>query len=738
MAASNAVLQLRGDPLPPDVQVIRFDSQEQISRPYEITCEFSTSDPSFRVDTCLRQRLLLGLIDGRQGERHLDGVVDRAEFAYLTGTRFHFRVRLRPSLASLAHREDCRIYQKKSAVDVVKEVFAAAGIDRTEWQLQATYDPRELIVQYGESELNFVQRLLEEEGIFYFFRHTPDGHVLVLADAPAAFVPSKDAPEVAFAMGQGFGGEPLSDFTRTRALRTTAVHLRDYDFEKPQQKPESQLPAKDAWPMQHYEYPGGFAKGATGARLAKARISQLRHDADVLRGTSAAIGLRCGVPFRVEGAAQGCLNGEFVVTELRTSGEQTLESGGDNSSCTNTFSAIPAGAPFAAPRVATKPRIHGIQTATVTGPQQDDQAIHVDNYGRVKVRFHWDRVSQQDDTSSAWLRVSQLPMGGSMILPRVGWEVSVAFFNGDPDQPFVIGRLFNAEKTPHYALPGAKTSGALKSMSSPGGAGHNEIKMGDSGGSQGFGMHASKDLNTTVGNDKNETIAVDETHSVTVNMAVSVGSNETLDVGGNQSVDVGAVLSQKIGGSQSITVGGNETANATANHVEKVGGDRSYSVGGDMTVISNTVKQTITGDLSRTVGSIQVNASVGSISDNILGSYTEHVGAVKIELMVGVSSETVGTTKSLTSTAAALHLVTGDMNTQASSITHLIGGLHYQVIGEDYSVKAPIIALVGAIGDFKGGAGNLKLGGGPVVLKGSKIAIKTALLVHLGASMKLG
>src|SRR5262249_27370809 len=162
----------------------------------------------------------------------------------------------------------------------------------------------------------------------------------------------------------------------------------------------------------------------------------------------------------------------------------------------------------------------GIQTVVVTGPVNDEQAIHCDKYGRIKVRFFWDRVSPQDDTSSCWLRVSQLNMGGSMILPRVGWELAVAFFNGDPDQPFVLGRVYNAEKSPPYALPGAQTSGSIKSMSTPGAGGFNELKMGDSGGSQGFNLHAQKDLNITVEHDKKETVGVDCTENVKVNASV--------------------------------------------------------------------------------------------------------------------------------------------------------------------------------------------------------------------------
>ncbi|APR86858.1 Putative vgr related protein [Minicystis rosea] len=739
MPEQTAYLDLRGEKLPTDVAVIRYAAREAISRPYEIQVELSTADPGYRIDACLRTSVLLTLIDAVQGQRVFHGVVDHAEFIGWTGTHYHFTIRLRPALAALAHREDSRIFQEQSVLDVIKTIFSEAGIARVDDQTKASYEPRELIVQYRESQLNFVQRLMEDEGIFYFFRHEPEGHTLVLGDTPEAFVPSDDAPEVSFAMAQGIGGLPLDDFSRTRSLRTSAVRLRDFDFEKPGVKPDAKIPAKEAWSMPHYEYPGGFVKGAVGSQRATARMRELRRDADIVRGSSRAIGLRCGVPFAVDGAAQPTLNGEFVIVELYSRGEQTLESGGDNAVCENEFVGIPRNASYAPARVARRPRIRGIQTATVAGPSGAEQAIHVDRYGRIKVRFPWDRVSQQDGTSSPWLRVAQLPMGGSMILPRVTWEVSVAFLEGDPDRPLVLGRLYNAEKTPPYALPGTQASGSLRSTSSPGGAGVNEISMADSGGSQGWNMHAAKDLNIRVNHDKKEKVGVDETHNVTVNVQVSVGANDKLTVGGNQALDVGAVLSHHIGGTLAVKVGGNETDNATANYVEKVSGDRKYDVGGNMITISNTVKLDVGGNLERTVGTADVIGSVASIQTNIGGNFDENVGAVKIELMKGTSSETVGGSKNLTSLAAELHLVSGNMESSAdASVTNLVGGLHYEKIAGDYTIKAPIVAMIGAIGDLKGGGSSLKLGGGPVVLTGSQVNITTALLVKLGGSLTMG
>jgi type VI secretion system secreted protein VgrG len=734
-----ASFSLHGDKLPHDARAVRFEAKEQISWPYEVTVEFNTEDTSFHADALLRTRASLVVLGGSGEARYFDGVVDTAEFVHVTGPLFHFSMRIRPAMAALEHREGSRIFQDLSVVAVVQQIFTDAGFaDKIKWRITKEYEPREFIVQYRETELNFVTRLLEEQGLFYYFGHSADGHTMVIADDPLSFGAEDDTPIAMLSMTPGGGGQPLSRFSRTRSIRPNEVRLRDYDFEKPQVKPEAQLPTKEAWHLPHYEYPARFTKGKTGALLADARMRELRRDADVCTGESRSVGLRCGVPFLVDGAAEGCLNGEFVVTQIATTGTQKGSGGDGNASCQNQFRAIPKGAPFAAERRAKKPRIRGQQTAIVTGSSQQEEALHVDKYGRIKVRFYWDRVGQQDHTSSCWIRSSQLAIGGSMILPRIGWEVSVAFLDGDPDKPLVLGRVYNAEKTPPYALPGAKTSGSIKSMSSPGGGGHNEIKMGDSGGGQGFGISAQKDMNSTVGGDKSVDIAGDDEHDVNVNESTSVGGSETVTVGGSQSIDVGAVLSYKIGGGQAISVGGSDESNAIANYVEKIGGSRSYSVGGSQITISNGVENTVTGAFTRTVGAVQINGSIASITDGVGADREDTVDAVTVHLVAGTHAESIGTTKSQTSTAAELHLTKASLNFKAASVTNLVGGLHYQKIAGNLIVKAATINIAGGVGIFRAAGSEIKLGGGPVVLKGAKIAIKSALIVKMGSSLKLG
>jgi type VI secretion system secreted protein VgrG len=739
VADDTGFFQLNGEGLPDDTLTQRFRAVERVSSLYEVIVDFSTQDPNFDVSSLLRKQLTLLVMDAGDGRRVFDGVVEEATFVDIVAERLCFRVRLRPALASLAHRQSSRIFQEQSVVAIIQTLFEEAGFgDNVQWLTTQEYQPREFVVQYRESDLNFVSRLMEEYGMFYFFAHSSEGHTLFISDDCTQFGSQDDTPIAQFSMtqGVGIGADPLSVFRRRRALRTNMVQLRDYNFEKPQVPPEGMQPGEDAIAAPYYEYPGGFVDSTVGSQLAKARMRELRGDCDVVEGKSKAIGMRCGVPFTVEGAAEIDLNGIFVCTELVTTGKQNVDDG--STFCENTFRGIPKDAPFAPPRRARRPRIHGVQTAIVTGSSEQEQSIHTDKYGRIKVRFYWDRVGQQDHTSSCWIRVSQVGLGGSMILPRVGWEVSVAFLHGDPDRPVVLGRLYNGEKVPPQALPGNKAAGALKSWSSPGGGGFNEINFGDAGGGQGFNLHAQKDLNITIGNDKNETVAVDESHMVSVNESWSVGVDESISIGANQTVSVGANQTFNIGANQTIDVGGNDTSNSTCDTVEQTGGSHDYSVAGNQITIQNGIRYNMDGDYNLEVGSLQLNGSIASIQESVSGNYSHTTKAVTVHLTNGSHGENIAGSKTLTSTAAELHYAKANIEQSCdAAVTTLVGGLHYEKLGGDLVIKAPMVTMLGAVGMFKGGGSELKLGGGPIVGKGKKIAIKGAMIVKMGGQMKM-
>ena len=733
-----AEIHLFSETLPDDALVRRFSSDEKVSAPYRLDVEFATQDEGFDLASLLRQRAGATIIDGAGRMRHIDGIVERGRFVAHTGKYFHFRIEIVPLLQTLAHRENCRIFQEKKVDEIIEQVFADAGIEKFEWRLNGEYPKRDYIVQYRESDLNFVQRLCEDEGIFFFFEHSPDGHTLVLADYTDGFKEQADQHRVVFGMVQGVtdATDQLAVFARRHVLRPNEVQIRDFDHVTPQVKPEGDAHIAAPLALRVYEYPGGLTTGDGQAdRRAQVKLKELRRDVDTCFGESTAIGLCPGLPFTVGGASEPCCNGDFIATELSMSGEQAAGDS-DNVSCQNTFEAIPLGAEFAPPRRARRPKIRGVQTATVTGPSNEQQAIHCDDLGRIKVRFHWDRSGVGDDTSSCWLRVAQNAIGGSMIIPRVGWEVAVAFQDGDPERPFVVARVYNGKQRPMFDVKGKAACGSFKSMATPGAGKSNEVGCDDSGGSQGFSMSGGKDINCSVGGDRTETVAVDESISVTDNLNSTVSGCEKVIVGASQTINVGNALQVSTGGAQTIKVAGNDDVGVKANYIEAIGGARSYNISGNRTTICNGVRTMINGAITRNVGALQLNIAAGSINDGLGATYTETVGAVKAELIRGDSAENVAGDKSLTSTAAELHMV-ANYTTEAATVSRNVGGVHLTKCGGDYEVSAPEIAIVGAVGHFKAGGSHLKLNGGPIDAKGSKIKIESALIRKKAASLKL-
>ncbi|MGC4069337.1 MAG: type VI secretion system tip protein TssI/VgrG [Polyangiaceae bacterium] len=400
--AGVAQFQLFGAALPSDAYVLSFAADEAISTPYRIELRFQTSEQHLSIRSLLRTRVVLVVTDSERKTRYFDGAVETAQFAGLVGNHQVFDLELRPTLYALAHRADHRIFQEQSIPDVVKTIFGEAGVEPVRWDLKRTHKPRELIVQYGESTLGFVSRLLEEAGIFYFFEHEADGCTLRLHDTIEGF--EQTGPLLALSPQEGERAELIERFSRRRTLKTTTVHLRDYNFKDPRTLPEGAAAKTDNWPKPYFEYPARSLDPAELRDLAKVRLAELRAGADVCQGETGAIGLKVGHAFTVLGSHHDGLDGSYIVTKLLSQGLQRNDDAAVNVLCTNWFDGIPYGAPFAPARKTSKPRIRGHQTAFVTGDDKADQAIYTEAYGRVKIRFHWDRVSQRDSNSSPWPR----------------------------------------------------------------------------------------------------------------------------------------------------------------------------------------------------------------------------------------------------------------------------------------------------------------------------------------------
>lgn len=736
----DGIFELHGESLPDDVVVAKYSIREGLSRPYHASVDFSSADPDFCVDACLRQGVALLVTGNSKDKRVLHGVVSRARFTKVVGKRHHFSLLIVPSLATLAHREDCRIFQDVSAPEIIQKLLTEAGLNEsTHWTIEKTHRTREFTVQYRESTLNFIERLCEDEGFFYWFTHDSSGHFLHFSDALTSLDKESEAAQLSLGAAPDASVSPLGSFRRRKAIRTSEVALLDFDVRNPGVYPKARVPVDSPFSQPLFSYPGGFLKPDDGSLLATARLCSERHDADVVEGSCERCDLQAGGKIAVSGADEEELQGEFFLVETISSGSQYQNDDDElTQTCQVLFKGVPKQASYLPPRMASRPRIDGFQTAVVMGDSKADQSIYVDDLGRIKLHFHWDRLQAFDHNASCWIRVNQLPLGGSMVLPRVGWEVLVAFEEGDPDRPLVLGRVYNAEGMPPMSLPAAKASGSFSSKSSPDGAGSNEISFGDGGGGQTFALKAQKDLNQTTGYDQNEKVGVDDEAQVNENLSRSVVVDESLTVTGNQTTTVGAHRNCKVTGSYQHVVGGNEDANSTADYVEKVTADRAFTVSGNAMSLNNGERINAEQQVTRTVGSLELNCTASSMSDNIGTTLSSKVGGVRTHLVGGDHGEVVGGAKNVTIASGAVHQCGGDFTSSSEGAVARIIGTSRRKITGDLTIKAPKVKLNAGDGVFKGGSGEMKLAGGPITLKGSTIAIKAAMVKVASDKLKLG
>lgn len=736
-SSQDALIKLAGDEVPSDALVLEYSTSEALSAPYLVVVEFATKQ-QFSLEAATGKQFMLTVPTPDGGTRHFRGDLWEAALVRSVADKLHFSLTLKPTLAWLSVRENTRIYQQLSVPKIISSILEESNLTAsTDLSLTGSYPDKEFVVQYRESTLNFIQRLCEEVGIFYYFTHTADDTRLVFAD-DIQNLPNAPEP-LLMSLGPTAGiAMPLESLRRQASLRTSKVQLRDFDVENPVVFPEAESAAKSPLPLIHYQYPGRFTAQDEGKVLAESLLRSMRHDADVFYGTCNAAGPTLTGTAELLGAAEADLAATVRFVELYTRGLQHAESGEANAVHVD-FVAVEKETPYLPARRGRRPKVLGIQTAVVVGDEVQDQSICVDALGRIKVHFHWDRLNPPDDKASTWIRVMQVALGGSMILPRVGWEVAVAFLEGNPDQPVVVGRVYNAENSPPLALPDNKASGAISSSSSPGGAGKNEISIGDSGGNQGFSVKAQKDYNFSTGYDQSEDITNNDESQVNMNLSRTVKVDDTVTISGNQSMTYGAHQTCTVKGNQSASVGGNENANATANQLNKITGDRKITIGGNQMMLANGERRDVESTVQTTIGSLDLLLTPSNLSENIGGTSSSTSGAVRVHLVGKDSGEVVTGAKSMTVAGAVAAIVKGSLNaTSEGAVARLIGGIAQRKVKGSLTIKAPMITLVGGTGTFKAGSTQVKMSGGPIQMKGSKITIKAGVIKKTAGSIKLG
>jgi type VI secretion system secreted protein VgrG len=583
-------------PLGPDK--LRFRGmlgREEVGRPFEFTLEVHTEDPSLEVNDLLglTATVHVPLADG--SERFFHGhIVEMAE-AGESGSFVVYQMKLRPTFALLNYNSNCRIFQDKSVLEIIEELFKEQGLAHYESRLtEKTYRKYEYCVQYRESDFGFISRLLEQEGIYYFFRHESDKHILVLADGPESHEDFKH-PDIRFVLQAEtlIVEEHLDRWAFARRLQPGAFVYDDYDFKRPR----ATLTSKLAAPLPHahaeyevFDYPGEYVQEKEGETLVRARLQQLHAQFERMTGSGNVRSLATGQTFKMYGHPRTDQNQQYVllsVTYTIAAAEHESGEGESGPTFRCDVSAMKASTPFRPAFVTPRPYISGHQTAVVVG--KDGEEIWTDEFGRVKLQFRWDRFGKSNEQSSCWVRVAQVWAGnswGAIHVPRIGQEVLVSFLEGDPDRPVVTGRVYNGGAKPPFELPDHAMVSGIKSDSTPGGGGYNEISMDDTKSKEKLTMHAQKDMHTTVENDQaltvhhNRTSTVDNDEQATVgnNQTVSIGKDQTIDIGENRRITVHANHEEKVVENKSVSVDKNLAVVVTGDASEKVDGEKSVTV----------------------------------------------------------------------------------------------------------------------------------------------------------------
>lgn len=553
----------------------RMETHEELGRLFAFELEFAAEDFSIDPATVLGQSLAVKVLLPAGGERYFHGIVARFGQTSGDGRLATYRATLRPWLWLLTHCSDCRIFQEKTVPDIIKEVFEGHGLADFEDKLAGSYATREYCVQYCESDFDFVSRLMEKEGIYYYFRHEAGRHVMVLADDYSGHKSADGYAEVPYFPPDAHNRrkrDHLWEWSQALEVQSTKLTLNDYDFTRPSAallSNSTATPPASSLQFARYGYPGAYIDTGAGDHYARTSLEALRTRATEVVFRGDARGLGCGGLFTLSGCPREPLNIEYLITALNCSLQlDDFHSGGGGAGFDFGVSlrTQDAQAPFRALPLTPVGRIAGPQTAVVVGPSGAE--IHTDQHGRVKVHFHWDRHDQRDENSSCWIRVSQAWAGkgwGGMLIPRIGQEVIVDFLEGDPDQPIIVGRVYNGEQTVPFGLPDNATQSGIRSRSSTGGAAANcnEIRLEDKAGSEHLLIHAEKDQMIEVehdethwvGNDRKKNVDHDETVTIGNDRTESVGNNESISIKAKQKLDVGTERSTKVGTNDKLDVG---------------------------------------------------------------------------------------------------------------------------------------------------------------------------------------
>lgn len=703
-------------------RVARIEGHEGISRLFHFRVTLASTDPALAFDGLVGQTCLLTIRHG-PSIRFVHGIVARFEQHEEGRTVTTYLATVVPRVWRLQHRHDYRIFQDLTAPEIIEKVLLAAGITAADFRIAKTltYDRREYSVQYAETDWAFISRLMEETGMFSFFEHAADNHVLVFGDSTPVHEPIAAPAAAPYRTGGGAitSQECVTRFSMAEEVRPGKVTVRDYNFTKPSLSLQGQAAADTDTDLEVYVYATEHDLPEEGSQLARLRLEQLQLVRRTGEGQGSVIRFTPGYTFTLEDHGRDNFNRDYLITRVDHFAAPAIlgESQSGTTGYSNRFQVIPGDVPFRTPPATPKPTPRGIQTAIVVGPAGEE--IYTDIYGRVKVQFHWDRQGKRDEHSSCWMRVSQIWAGaawGAMYIPRIGHEVVIDFLEGDPDRPLIVGRVYHGANVPPYVLPAEKTKSTIKSDTSPGGGGSNELRFEDKKGAEEVYLHAQKDWNIEVENDKTQHIGHDERLTVEHDRKKHIKNSqwETIDSHKNTSVGIdhnekiGAERTLKVGASETVDIGKDAGLKVEQNRMTDIGKDDTESVGGKRSL-------TVGGDETVKIGGSQLleiggKRSTDIASDDVLdvgGSKSTSVGADADESIGGKKTVTVGETFTLECGGGKIVVEkSGKITIEGSDIT-VKGSGTIKVQGAKVEVKSD--------GDVSVKAGaNIKLSGSGV------------------------
>ncbi|HYD39954.1 MAG TPA: type VI secretion system tip protein TssI/VgrG [Anaeromyxobacter sp.] len=717
-----------------DVSVRRLHGVEDVSNPYCFEIDFFPVDGvPLDLEALIQSDAALCLRRPTGEERWIHGLCTYADCTGVEAGRPTYQVTIEPKLLLLARRHGCRVFQGQTAPEIVATILKEQGISHR-LALSGSYPKRDLCIQYRETELAFVSRLLEDEGIAYWFEHSEQDHVMVLGDAPRAFtelpgpVPHREDKAL-------LDDEPhLYALRFTDEIRQAKVIVRGFEFERPAMDVTAE--ARDGQGAEVYDYPSGGYPAAEGKRISKTRLEELRATRRVWSGEGTSEQLSAGHVFEVTDHPDDMFDNRLVVLHLEHDGRQQSAMGdvaGIQDGYRNRFKAIEADIPFRPQRRTPRPVLTGPQTATIVGAPGEE--IFPDAHGRVKVQFHWDRVGKRDDRASAWVRLAQAwggPGFGALFVPRIGQEVLVRFLEGNPDRPLVVGALYNGANAPPIALPGDRTQSTLRTDSSPTNGGYNELRFEDAQGEEQIHLHAQKDETIEVRNDKRQQVRANELLRVDGDRSQTVKAYQTLEVFGNDDAE--------IQGNKSTTIAQDRTTRVYGEHSEQVDGSSSLTVGGSrMVVVYEASAETVGAAAALTVG--------GAYAVQVAGAESEVVGGLKVVTVAGNRVEAVGGSRDENVGKDAAARVGGDFASDVKGavrsgvgkdLTEDVGG------GTGLEVAGPV-GWMGKKFQLEADEVSIVVGGkkvvslqksGKVVLAGTSISVAGAGVKLKGAAIK--